>query len=94
MAGSTQENMLANSDRDFVRFEPDSESIYSVLDFACPRSLPFIWISGRNPERVLGVMMLSQVFEHTVEYHSGLRIMTVLARRSDDCEKAGFPDPD
>ena len=88
-----QESMLPNSDREFVQFETDSESIYSVLDFACPQTLPFVWISGSNPERVFSVVMLAQFFEHTIEYHSGLRVMTVLARKTDHCEKAGFPDP-
>lgn len=93
LAGSRQEGMLGNFDRDFVQFEAGSESVYSVLDFACAQPLPFIWITGHNPERVLSVIMLAQYFEHIVEYHSGLRVMTILARKSDDCEKAGFPDP-
>ncbi len=34
-----------------------------------------------------------QFFENTIEYHSDLRVMTVLARKADHCERAGFPDP-
>ncbi len=92
-AGLSQKNMLANLDREFVRFDSGSESVYSVLDFACSQPLPFVWISGVNPERVLSVIMVSEFFDYTVEYQSGLRLMTVLARRSDGCEKAGFPGP-
>jgi len=89
---SGQESMLGKFDRELVRFDTESETIYSVLDLACPQPLPFVWVSGPKSERVLSLTMLPQFFESTVEYHSGLRVMTVLARRSDDCEKAGFPD--
>ena len=92
-AGVSRNLMSGERERAYVRFDPGPETISSVLAFACAQPLPFVWISGREPGRVFPLIMLSGVFEHSIEYQGGLRVMTLETRRSDDCERAGFPDP-